>query len=53
MSVLRVAVQHGSDAAILSLSELESFGVHELDNANVALVREQLNQRRDPYRGVQ
>ena len=53
MSVLKVAVWHGSDAAILSLSELESFDVGELDNANVVLMREQLNQRRDQYRGVQ
>ena len=52
MSVLRGAVWHGSDAAILSLSELESFCVCELDTANVALAREQWIRRRDQYRGV-
>ena len=52
MGILKGAVRHGSDAVILSLSELEGFGMGELDNANVALTREQLNRRLDQYCGV-
>ena len=52
MSVLRRTVWQGSDAAILSLSELESFSECEIDTANVALAREQWLRRRDRYRGV-
>jgi len=53
MSVLRRTVWQGSDAALLSLSDLESFGECEINTANVALAREQFVRRRDRYRGEQ
>ena len=53
MSVLRRTVCHGSDAALLSLSDLESFGDLEIDTANVALAREQFVRRQDRYCGEQ
>jgi len=51
MSVLRSATV--SDAAIVSLSDLESFGELEIDAANVTLARAQFVRRRDRYRGEQ
>ena len=51
MSVLRRATV--SDAAIVSLSDLESFSELEIDAANVVLARAQFVRRRDRYRGEQ
>ena len=53
MSVLKVAVQFGSDAAILPRSVLEGFDLGELVNANAELGREQRDRRRRQYRGFE
>ena len=49
--ILKVAVRHGSDAVIMLHSVLEDFDLCELDNANVALAREQVNQRQCQFLG--